>query len=284
MAEIQATVDLMSDETQIVGRADSFHDSIQSALKAAGKGGHVRVLPTYIPDKETFPINVTEKVGISGVGLPTVATEADAPVFRIEVDNERPPGVDISNLEVEGGTNGFLIQDSKYVRFENCHVDSTSGAGWRWTEDERSTNSATLVRCTAHRTGGHGYQTSHRTHSLTLRDCRAIDCRGIGAFVNGPSSVSITGGSYEKCDEAGVKLRRAESATIRDAYIENNAQDHTDVDAEVAVCECANPTIRDCYFNGMDNVKTAVRVYQGTSIPSVSGCSFRGYEETVVSR
>jgi hypothetical protein len=259
-----------SDNVAVVSTHDEHHNTIQEALSSGKNRVHVHELTRG----QTWPVEIDRKVHVSSDYGMKVEGQIDT-AFKISVGNKRPPGVLVTGFDVHSVGTAFEVSGSKYVTFRDCHVEGAKHAWVFKDTEDNATNSNKLDNCTIQKTKDTGIVTDSMTHSLVLDSVRIMHCGGYGVFANGPANVSITSSQIEDCVEAGVKLRRCESPSVENSYLEANGYDADDASCEVLVENSNSSTVEHNYLNGLGKTRTGVNVI-GDPQATVDN-SYRGY-------
>lgn len=246
------TVTTYSDQQAVVS-SDSVHfQSIQTALDATPSRMPVHIHWSYDTahdDAVTIPVRRQFTVDY-GTRLPPVT---------IETQHKRPFGAYAFGFE----TPTLTLRGAKFATVSHVH---TTGQGFLCeSTEENSCNSVVFNRCTADRPAGNGFTLDPKSHAATLRDCIVIGAQGYGVFSNGPASVALARPQLEDCKEAGLKVRRCEMFVQRDGYIEGNATNPEDADADVTLADVKSFEIAGTYFNGRDRATHALSFYGATN-------------------
>jgi len=266
------TVPTYSDSIAVVSTQEQHHDTIQSALRTGKNRVHVHELTS----RQTWPVRTSRKIVHISADHGVKVEGHSGTAFELTSEHKRPPGPVIEGFDVRGGGTAYKLKGVKYAEFRDCHADGCD-IGWDLSRTENnSCNSVTLTRCTAQQTDSFGVKAGPFSHSLVLDTMRITNSQGYGIFSNGPAKLEVRGGQVQYCSEAGIKLRRCESPTIRDMYIEENGTDASDTAVGVYLEDCVGGSVRDCYFNGLGTSKDAVLAYESPNT-GVEDNTYRGY-------
>lgn len=238
--------------------------SIQDVLDSNGKGAGVRIAPDYDVSVESLPIRV-EHTGVQirgtrrgpGQGNATVHNGTGKHLFHLNPNNERSPGITLSDMSIvqTSGGSGIRVQNSKFNLFENVDVDANRvGSDDAWhlgtATDSWANNSQVFVGCSAEQAGRDGFRFGNKTHHVAMFGCTALDCGRMGVYVEGPYSFTFLGGQVEDCEEPGVRARQADSVLVGgNTYVEGNATTANLDDADVAFVDTGNAVLDQAWMN-----------------------------------
>lgn len=271
-AETTVSVPTYSDAMAIVSTEEQHYDTIQGALASGKRRIHVH----EITDQQTWPVETSRQCfhlsGDHGLQL-----EGNSGAwFKFVGKHKRPPGPLVEGFDIRGGGVAFDLQGVKYADFHRVNVEGCE-TGWRLRSTEtNSPNSVTLRNCNIQKPTKRGIDAGPQAHSLVLDTVRVIHAGTYGLWANGPSCIEVRGGQYENCGEAGIKLQRCESPSIKDAYVEENGVDASDTKAEIILSDCEGAAVENCYFNGINNSMRGIFAI-GADQPRLRNNNFRGY-------
>lgn len=264
------SVTTYADEWAVVSAAPEHFTTVAEALAASPPGMRVHVHASY--EAEQGEIHLTDRRHLSadhGTKLPPVV---------VETTHKRPPGPRLSGFE----TPSLTIRGAKWTSVTDVHT-SPGGAGIVFEDtSEMHPNSCTLTRCTIDRPAKTGVSLSANAHAAHLRDVSIVHAGEYGMFANGPANVVLDGVRVEDCGEAGIKARRCEGFVLERSYIEANARDPSDANADVTLSDCPSLTVARNYCNGLGVAAHAISVYGGASTGEVGPNECRGYPGEVV--
>lgn len=272
-------------------------DKIQDALNAAPGSNwydpaHVVVTPEYDSSIEDFPVDIRRRAVIQGSNYAPIKNDDDAvDTFQIDIGGDgsdvgnRPPGVFLKDLTIKGGNHGINVIDGRYNAFHNVDVNDVATDAYHFSDGSRTSaaiNSHKMVSCFSDSPGRHNVYCGSEAHGVIQVGCQHYFAGGRGVKIaSGNYNSKMIGSGVEQAQEYGLEIEGSVFG-VYGGYFEDNFQSADPGEAEIQTS--GNPdgfVIRNCYFQGLDNVEYAIRTFNGGS-GIVEGCTFTNYTDSFI--
>ncbi|WP_435334948.1 hypothetical protein [Haloarchaeobius sp. TZWWS8] len=281
-----ATTDEPASDVQYIGNGDTIQAAIDDETGGWSNPVHIVVTPGYDSSAENFPIVVDRRAVIKGSVYSSIDNSDDT-VNTIEINiggagsgtNNRPPGVVLKDLSINGGNHGIKLAEGRYCAFYNIDVNDVATDAYHFEDKANNVavNTHRMIGCYSDSPGRYNVYCGSGVNDIMQVGCQHYyaGVRGV-KVASGNYSSSMINSGVEQAQEYGLEINGV-GFTVDGGYFENNYKGSTDAGADIQTSGGAEGfTIRNCYFNGWGNEKRAIRTFSGGS-GVIESCSYRNY-------